>query len=148
MSARQEIIEEFRDRLARITVANGFQTDAGLHVLVGEMPSFGPDDPTQALAISLDDDALEYQGEGVVVTLPVRVYAVIKADTAAPYVAAEAAIADIKTAVETDRNLGGLALPRGLTRGSVSAASREPGSEYVAARVEYGVMYCEGWGAP
>lgn len=147
-SRRQDIIEAVRDRLTAISQANGYQTDAGAVVLVGEAPSFGPADPPQAIALTVDDDSATYQGEQVVVVLPLVVHAIVKADLAAPYLAAEAIVADIKKAIEVDHDLGGLTVRRGLERGVVKAAVREPGSEYVAARVEYRATYAELWGAP
>ncbi len=39
-------------------------------------------------------------------------------------------------------------MQRGLERGTAKATLREPGSEFVAARVEYRVTYTEGWGQP
>lgn len=153
MSVRQEIIAEVRSRLGAISVVGGFQTDAGVLVLVGQAPSFGPDDPTAVISISISDDESFYQGEKVTVVLPLEVHALVKADLADPYLAAEAVIADIKKAVEkpggvSDHDLGGLAVPRGLARGVTKAALREPGSEYVAARVEYRITYAEMWGNP
>jgi len=148
VSARQEIITAVKTRLGDISVDSGYQTDAGAVVLVGQAPSFGPDDPTEVLSISVDDDEPIYQGERAVIVLPLVVHALVKADVESPYLAAEAVVADIKKAIETDHDLGGLTLPRGLSRGVTKSALREPGSEYVAARVEYRITYAEMWGNP
>lgn len=148
MSARQDIIDEVRGRLSGILVADGFQTNAGQNVLVGMVPSFSPDDPTQAIALLIDKDEPSYQGEAVVIRVPLVVHACVRADVSDPCVAAEAVIADIKKAIETDHDLGKLALARGLERGVVSAAIREQGSEYVAGSVEYRITYREVWGNP
>ena len=45
-SVRETAIGELRTRLENILVANGYNTDVGQDVLLGEQPVFGPDDPT------------------------------------------------------------------------------------------------------
>ena len=39
MSRRQDIIAELTDRLEDITIANGYQTNAGALLLVGQAPA-------------------------------------------------------------------------------------------------------------
>ena len=74
--------------------------------------------------------------------------AVVKADTESPWSTVEAIVADIKKAIETDQDLAGTLLPRGLTRGKTRPFDRESGGEFVGAGVEYRLLYAEEWGAP
>jgi len=149
MSRRQDVITAFAARLSNITQANGYQTDAGALVLVGQAPVLSDGDPDQALALVIGPDVSGYQGENVQTSIPLTVHALVRAeDITQPYLDAEAVIADIKKAVETDHDLGGLLKPRGLTRGVTTAAVREPSSSFVAASVDYNVEFAEKWGAP
>jgi len=148
MSRRQDIIDELKDRLDNITVANGYQTDAGALVLVGQAPALSETDPQQALALIIGADSVGYQGEDKQISLPVTVHALVRADLDDPAAAAEAVIADIKKAIEQDHNLGGLLKARGLVCGTTTSAMREQGSEYVGGTVSYELLFAEKWGAP
>ncbi len=141
-------IGEMRTRLENILVTNGYNTDVGQAVMLGEQPAFGPDDPSAVVALIVGADAPGYQGEHVIVTLPVEAQAIVKADVDDPWVTVEEIIADIKKAVETDHDLGGALIPRGLERGATRPFDRESGSEFVGAGVEYRLMFKELWGAP
>jgi len=147
-STREAAIGELRDRLEAITMANGFATDAGALIFLGESPTLGPDDPTAAIAIEVQEDIPSFQGEHVVVTVPVDIQAIVKADADEPWMTVEAIVTDIKTAVETDRDLGGTLIARGLMRGTVRPLDREPGSQYVGAAVQYRLLMKESWGSP
>lgn len=145
---RQAILEALRDRLEAITTANGFRTNAGQTVCLGETPALGPDDATVAIAIVVGDDEPRFQGEHVFVSLPIGVQALAQADLDDPYLAIEAVLGDIKEAVELeDRTLGGL-VPRSIDRGSTRTLEREPGSTTVGVELEYSAPYTEVWGAP
>ena len=148
MSVRQSILTEIVSRLSGISVDNGFQTDAGELVLVGQTPALSEADPEQALAVLVGGDVVGYQGENVLTQLSIVVHALLRADVDQPTLASEAVIADIKKAVEIDHDLGGALQPRGLERGSTTAAKREQGSEFVAATVEYNCRFVERWGQP
>ena len=148
MSVRSLALAELRTRLATIRVTNGFDTDAGQAVFLGEAPVAGPGDPDASLAIVVLADSPGYQGEKVVVDLPVAIEVIVKADTSDPWTTVEEIIGDVKTAVETDHDLGGILIKRGLERGIVTPNDREVGSEYVGARVEYNLKMAEAWGAP
>ena len=147
-SRRQLILEAFRDRVQDITVATGYQTDAGKTVLLGEVPDLGPDDPDVAIAILPNDDEVKYVGANVSIKLPVLIAAIAKASIPQPWVAIEAVLADIKRAVELeDRTLDGLVQNR-FERGSTRPAPRVPGSLTVAATIQYTAPYVEAWGRP
>lgn len=147
-SSREAAIGVLKDRLESITVANGFATDAGNRVFVAERPVLGPDDPTSAIAIVVKDDQPTFQGEHVVVTVPVDLQAIVKVDVDGPWMMVEAVVADIKRAVELDRDLAGTLIRLGLERGSVRPLDREEGSEYVGAAVQYRLVMAEAWGNP
>ena len=147
-SKREAILTALIARVSAIQVANGFATDAGAVVIVGETPELGPDDPTVALAVILGDDQPGYQGEHVFVELPIGIQALARADLEQPWLSIEAVIADIKRAVELeDRTLGGV-VRRFLQRGPTRALPREPGSTTVGAVVTYIAPFVEQWGNP
>jgi len=148
MSVRQSILTEIVSRLSGISLLGGYQTDAGALVFVGQTPALSEADPEQALALVVGSDAVGYQGENVLTQLSIVVHAILRADVDEPTLASEAVIADIKKAVEIDRDLGGILTPRGLERGTTTAALRSQGSEYVAATVEYRCRFVERWGQP
>lgn len=145
---RQRILEAMQARLQEITVDNGFATDAGLHVALMETMVLGPDDPAEAIGMVVGEDIVRFHGARFLIELPVSVQAVARADITAPWSKVEAVIGDIKRAMELeDRSLGGL-LREPLTRGSVRAIAREPGSLFVGAEVPYEPKFIEEWGDP
>lgn len=145
---RQEILREFIERLETIAVANGYQTDAGQTLFIGETPALGEDDPAAAIAVLVGDEEPQYQGEQLLIRLPYDVQAHVRADLDEPWLTVEQVIADIKRAVElADRTLGGL-VKRQIERGAVRALPRESGSTTVGASVTYYAPYTEAWGDP
>lgn len=148
MSRRQEILSAFLGRLEGILISEGYQTDVGQLVFIGERPVLGPDDPDASLDVVVGADEPGYQGENVFVTLPVTVRAVVKATRESAWNTVEAIVSDIKTAIETDHDLGGLLVNRGLERGPVEPRDREAGDEIVGAGVQYSLKYVEQWGQP
>lgn len=145
---RRAALTTLRTRLRGITKLAGYNTDVGKLVFLAEEPVLGPDDPEAALAIVVGTDEPGFQGEHVVVRLPVEVQAVVKVAASDPWMTIEAILEDVYKAVETDHNLGGALLARGLERGSTRPLDREPGSEYVGAGVEYRLLYKQLWGTP
>jgi hypothetical protein len=153
-SRRQRILEALKARVEAITIANGFQTDIGLTVLLGETPTFGPDDATQVLAILPGEDQILGQQAKVSILLPVNIAVIVSPDIAQPWVIVEQALSDIKQAVElVDRSLGGLLTPgdgnvEGLVRGTTEIFERTSGSDAIGAAITYGCKYAESWGNP
>jgi hypothetical protein len=55
-SKRELILEAIKARLETILQANGYRTDLGQNILLGEMPKFGEDDAEQVLVILPKED--------------------------------------------------------------------------------------------
>lgn len=146
-STRQAILEALLARVGRITVENGYATDAGLTVYFGESPILGEDDPLSALALIVNDDLPQDQnGTDVLTVLPIDIQALARADATNPWLTVEAVIADIRAAVEAgDRSLGKL-LARNLLRGRTRRLQREPGASTIGAAVQYTAIYLDTWG--
>ena len=158
-SKRQLALADLLNRLGFITKAKGYNTDAGLHIFQGEAPQFGSDDPMEALAVFVGDDSPEMSGGMIRTRVPIEIWATVRADMDAPLMSIEAIIADIREAVEiekdgaSDRSLGlfeggPATLPTGLDRGPTRPLRREPGSEYVGASQEYTARFESSWGTP
>jgi hypothetical protein len=148
-SLRERVLEELERRASMIRTANGFSTDAGFTVVVGDHVVLGPEDPESAVAIvPKDDQAPTYQGENIAFEWPIEVQAHTKADINRSFIAVERLVADIKRAIEgPDRNLGGLLVNR-FYRGGARQIGREPGSTTVGAALTYFVPLIEKWGEP
>jgi hypothetical protein len=142
------ILQELLTRVQQITVANGFATDAGAAVFMGEVLQLGESDPDVVLALVAGDDLVRSQQVNIAVTLPVEIQAVARADLAQPWVAVETVLGDIKRAMELpDRTLGGLVRQQVL-RSVTRTLPREPGTLTVGVGVTYVLPYIEEWGAP
>lgn len=147
-SRRQLILEALLARVEAISIDGGFQTDVGKNVFLGAAPALGPNDPDTAVALVVGDDSAGYQGEQVVVELPIDIVALAKADLEEPWLAVEAVLSDIKRAVELeDRTLGKLVM-RQIRRGSTRTLARETGSDIVGASIRYTAPHAEVWGHP
>lgn len=154
-STRLQILNALKARLEVITIAAGYNTDAGANVLMGEMPTFGPDDPDCYLSILTPSDAPVWVGENVVSEITLRIAAICASKGAteppstSPSIALENLVEDVKRAVEVaDRELGGLIRRPGLKRGQVRPFDREPGVDVVGAVLEWSGTVCEQWGTP
>jgi len=148
MSNRSEILDIVTARLQGIRVTNGYATDAGRSLFLGEASSLGPDDPSSAVAIVIGEDTPTYQGEQVLIRLPLTIAALAKADLDAPWSTLEAILGDIKRAIEVaDRRMGGR-LKAPLTRGTTRTLPRETGSTTVGIGITYWISYQEVWGTP
>lgn len=151
MTTRLSVLTAFAARLADITIANGYATDAGQLVVMGEAGELGESDPDAALAIVPGDDRQKTQA-GTVGTAflewPIQLVALGKADLSQPWVTLENIVGDIKRAIETgDRRLGGL-VKSDLQRGATRIVPREPGSLTIGVSVTYVVTIAEPWGQP
>ena len=151
MTTRLQVLNALTERLAQVLVANGYTTDAGQLVVLGEAGELGENDPDAALAIVPGDDRQKTQAGSVgtaFVEWPIQIVALGKADIDQPWVAIENAVGDIKRAIEAgDRRLEGL-LKSDLQRGSTRVVSRQPGSLTIGASVTYVATIAEPWGQP
>lgn len=157
LSRRQRILKAIEARLEDILIANDFQTDLGEHVLLGEIPAFGPNDPDQVLAILPREDQVDGQqlgGGKLFIVLPVDVAVIVSAKTCNAGVIAEAGLSDVKAAMERDdMTLGGLLNggrdnPEGLLRGTTEPFERRTGADAVGFTITYACRYTESWGRP
>lgn len=152
-SRRRRILEAYKTRLEEITGPNGFNTDAGRHVYVGEIPGLGSDDPPAVIAVVGQLDEWRQQGRAFFVAWPITVWALTKAvaavDVSPAYLAIEDILADIQRAVELDdMTLGGLVYQPIRRMAPRLALPREEGSITVGVGVTYTNDFKEGWGHP
>jgi len=148
-SRRRRLYEVYRDRVSVICQLNGFATEAGRLVVVGEVPNLGPDDPDDAIAVVGGPDDWKQQGKAFFVAWPITIWAVTKADRTAPYLALEDTLADITRAFELeDMTLGGLVYAPVRRLSPRLTLPREDGSLVVGVGVTYANDFKEGWGAP
>ena len=105
---RQDIIDEVISRVSAITKTNGFSTNAGRNVYVGEIVKLGENEPDSAIAIVIGNETTVSQRVKVIYDLDIEIQALVKAQLDQPWTLAEVMIGDIKKAVELeDRRLGG-----------------------------------------
>lgn len=140
-------------RLSVLTTANGFTTDAGLHVYIGAAPELGDGDPDDAIAVVPRDDLATEEYGKQWIKLPIEIQAIGKASIADAWSKLEVLLGAIKIAIENpaDRNLadGGAPLLKGdMTRGATRVVERPPGSPTIALGVVYLCSYVEPWGNP
>jgi hypothetical protein len=147
-SRRQRIIEAMEARLQVIYVRDGFNTDAGDRLFVGEVPQLGESDPDEAIALVIGDDDPTIAGPGFLIGLPLEVHALCKVTVEDPWTRIESLIEDIKRAVELeDRRFDGL-LTSHLERGATQTRPRESESLTAGVVIPYRAQYKEAWGAP
>lgn len=153
-SRRQRILDAFKARVEAIRIEDGFETDLGLNVLMWELPAFGPDDPKQVLAIIPREDQVAAALSNIPIDLPVDVAVLVSPELANPGALIEAALRDVKKAVELeDRTLGGLLRggrnnPGGIVRGTTEPYPRQSGSQVAGASITYVLPYVEAYGDP
>src|SRR5690554_2308834 len=105
--ARAPNLDGFEARLPAINGAPPDSTAIGNVHFLYQVPALGPDDPAEALAIIPEPDTVGWQKQRALVDLPIVIAAVVKAERARAWHFVEAAIADIKRAIEQpDRTLG------------------------------------------
>lgn len=154
-SRRERILEAAVARLSVIRRSNGYRTDLGDTILVGELPEFGDDDPKQVLAVLPKEDQIQAQQVGKLsITWPIDIAVLVDQRLEEPWRIVEAGLMDIKRAYElADRSLGGLLdggtnNPEGLLRGTTETYPRKSGSEIIGALITYGHHFRETWGRP
>jgi len=155
-SKRQRILEDVLRRLAFITEANGYSSDLGESVLMGEDPKLGPDDPA-AIVVEVAPDQGTMSGPRILAAIPIQVQAIVLASAyESPMLAAEAIIRDIVVALEIDKGEAKANLSHALdgtsAKGFVYSGTgwltRQAGSEFVGAFVSYVANMERLWGDP
>lgn len=147
VSRRQLILAALLTRAGSITVENGYATDAGARVFLGEEVQLGEDDPPSAIALVVQDSVPTQSTGYIDEPLDVEVQALVRADLEQPHIAAEVLLADIKHAFETgDRTLGSL-LKGEMTLGPTRVVPRQPGALTVGVGVTYRTRFLRQWGS-
>jgi hypothetical protein len=148
-STRQTFLEDiFRARLRAIRVVDGFNTDAGEAVSLGEVVDLGPDDADAAVAIVPGDAQVKRdQALKFYVQLPVEIQLVAKVDLDEPWVLIEQMLADVQKAMELDDELIH-GYERSLTYVGERVLPREAGMTTTGAGVTYLATFCRRWGQP
>lgn len=150
-SRRARVIAAFADRLATIQADRDprFGTNVGQALYVNELPVLGEDDPPAALALTIGTDAAKSQFKKCFIELPLNVQIQVHGRVPNAWQVLEAAIADVKVAVEnvSDRTLGGLVEPD-IVRGQTQTFPRTAGGEVFGATLPYIVTYEEAVGDP
>lgn len=152
---REWILDRIETRLRAIEAANGFYTDAGRNIQVGETTSLGLDELPVGLAILVDDDEIEYEGEKVAIVLPIDIQILTRVGRIDGWTDIERALGDVKRAMELNtaqHRLSGaddVGVPPLLRRGQTRTLPREDGSIYMGVSIRYlvGPMQ-EPWGQP
>jgi hypothetical protein len=147
-TTRQAFLESvFLARLQTILQTNGFNTDAGEHVQLGEVIDLGEDDPDAAIAIVPGDAVVRRQGLKVFVALPVEIQVVVRVDVTGSWVKVEEMLADVQKAIEVNDELihGG---ERSLEYVTERVLPREAGMTTTGAGITYVCSWARKWGTP
>lgn len=147
-SRRQTLLELIRTRLQGIHVNDGFFTDAGATVFLGEKPELGENDADVAIAVLVGDESGRRQGKAIFVELPIEIQALAKADLDEPWVASEQLLSDIQRAIEVEDELMHANDKRAIEIGPTRTLPREAGSSTVGLGVTYIVKFGRAWGQP
>jgi len=148
-STRQAFLEDvFRARLKTIRVIDGFNTDAGETVLLGEVVELGTDDPDAAVAIVPGDTQVRRdQARKIFVQLPVEIQLIAKVDLDESWVLIEQMLADVQKAMEVDDELIH-GYERSLAYAGERVLPREAGMSTTGAGVTYVATWARKWGTP
>jgi hypothetical protein len=149
-SLRERICGAMLERAQAISQANGFWTDAGATIVLGQPLQLGEGDPDAALEVMVgDEDRASYQNGKLFYRIPFHFKAISKAGRAESWRDAERVLADVKRAIELeDAHLDGLLAHPGLERAPARVLPREPGASDVGIVVTYFAPVQEGWGNP
>ena len=148
VGGRREAVIEFKSRLAQIQTTNGFLTNLGQEIAVGEAYQLGSDDPDAALAmVILDEDHQPIRQDlKISFDLPIEVIVLVKPNLDDVIGSIEDGIADVKIALERgDRQFDGLLTGR-MRRGRVRTLPRESGSSTCGAIIPYTLPISEAYG--
>ena len=147
ITRRLLILERLGALVEVITIAHGYDSDAGAAVYIGTAPELAQGDPDFAIAIVPGNELSVEQGR-LSNTFVVEVQAIGKAAAAEAWIVLEMLLGDIKRAIELeDRTLGSI-LKGVMTRGSTRTLERPPGSTTIGLGVSYTCPYLDEWGNP
>jgi hypothetical protein len=147
ITRRLLILERIGALLASITTANGYTSDAGLHVYIGVAPELGPADPAYVLAVVPGDELATEDGR-ISNLFPVEVQALGKSGAADAWINVELLLGDVKHAIELeDRTLGSV-LKGVMKRGATRTVERPAGSPTIGTGITYSCPYVDEWGNP
>lgn len=153
---RLRILDAVAALLATILTANGYRTDAGQYVQIGEIRALGPDDVDYTLGVLPQEDIVVtgLQAGKIVLGLPINVAGILRLGLTDAGRARELLIADVKQAMES-RPAGLMALlkagfdnPDGLMRGTTETFNRTSGADSLGFQITYVLQYSEAWGDP
>jgi hypothetical protein len=152
-SIRKRILAAVKSRLQQVTVANGFNTDAGLALVIGVLPKLGEDSPDAAIAVAPQEQTpvpltpIHVGGDW-----PIEIIAIANASANLedPWFLVEDILADIQRAMELEDRTFGSALisPLDMEVGSTRVFGRESASEQVAVSQTYTFRTQRVWGNP
>jgi hypothetical protein len=147
ITRRLLILERLGALAGVIQKANGFDSDAGLRVYIGDAPELGPSDPDFAIAIVPGDELATEDGR-ISNTFPVEVQAIGKSGAVDAWINLELLLGDLKRAIELeDRTLGSI-LKGVMKRGPTRTLERPPGHTTIGAGIFYTCPYVDEWGNP
>jgi len=133
--------------LSTISIANGYETNAGAALYIGAAPELAEADPPAGVAL-VPLDAVTRESGPQWESFPIELQAIAYADLVQPWIAVELIIGDVKRAIEqADRTLGSV-LKGDLVRNSTRTLERVPGSKTVGAGITYVCSFVEPWGNP
>lgn len=149
-SKREQIIDALVARAQAITQYNGFNTDAGESMVIGEELKLGPDDPDSLLFLLIgNDESASWQAGKVFYRIPFRFQVISKAGRVDTWRDVERLLQDVKRAIElADVKLGGLLDHPGLIRLPCRSLEREVGATDVGVELTYLTPLQETWGNP
>jgi hypothetical protein len=151
-SKRSQIIAAWKARLVAIAIGDGFETDAGLSVYVGFVPTLGEQDAELSLALTVGVDTvpnpLLKKGKAFVELL-LTVTVLAKTASLDAWQVLEAGLADVKRAIEgpTDKTFGGLVTAE-IERVAADGIGRGSGGQALSTSQAWKVSFQETIGNP
>lgn len=149
-SVREQVADAVIARVREIQRINGFNTDAGLAVVLGQRVAPSESDPDTVLQVMVGSDTnATWQSGKVFYRIPFEFQVISRAGRAESWREAERLLQDVKRAIELpDTKLGGLLDHPGLERIPARTLEREPGAEDVGIEITYLAPVQESWGNP
>lgn len=149
-SVREQVADALMERVLEIQKVNGFNTDAGVTVVLGQKVRPGESDPDTVLQVTVGVETVAtWQAGKVFYKIPYVFEVISRAGRAESWRDAERLLQDVKRAVELpDTTLDGLLEHPGLERSPARTLERDPGAEDVGIEITYFACVQESWGSP